>query len=247
MRRKLVALIVTTIVVTTGVAMVLVLNPYGDKFHFENRFAAGRVPSATYITLDVAYLSDCNLTISFVNDTLLVYRMDVELYASTFRNSAFALSERDYSPSDYGVGFYPNVHVKSLNIVLGTAKPYEILVRQGTNLSSTVTYSNGAVLSKELRYDATGSLHFILDEDVKFTGTGLFVLVDSAATTYLHVKLPAGLNGLFDYLPGASISFLNFDGWFYRIGGSYSTKLGNPEPLLYLGIESPTIIAWLSV
>jgi len=250
MRRKIVALTVVAIVTTTGIAMALVLNPYGDKFHFESRFAAGRVPSATYIILDLAYLSDCNLTISFVNDTLLVYRMDVELYAATFRNSAFALSENDYSPSRYGVGFYPSVHTKSLNIVLGTAKPYEILVRQGTNLSSTVTYSSGAVLGKEFMYTATGSLHFFILQNVSFTTHGLDVFVGEASTgpdaTYLYVALPPGLNGKFYCALDPDPQIVHDEGWFYRVDGSYSTVLSPPQPCLTLGVVSYEVVAYLN-
>jgi len=249
--RKIAALLVLVVVTTTGVVTVLTFNPYGTEFHLEERFPSGSDIDTEYVYVSLDDLRDCNLTISFVNDSSLIYSFDIQLYEPTFRSSAFGLIRKSYTTYGYvGVGLDAYVRMRSVNVVLGTAKPYDLGVWDGTNLNSTVTYSNSAVLGKDFTYRATGRLTFFFFENVTFTDAGLLVLIGISSLYHpdvanIYVDLPSGLNGVFGYDLDPDAYIMHDAGWYNRVDGTYSTTLDNPEPLLSIGVGSPAIAAYL--
>lgn len=252
MNRKIAALSVLAVVTTTGVITVLTFNPYRTEFHLEERFPSGSDIDTEYVYVSLDDLRDCNLTISFVNDSSLIYSFDILLYEPAFRSSAFGLIRKSYMTYGYvGVGLESYVRMRSVSVVLGTAKPYSLGVWDGINLNSTATYSNGAALStaEEFIYHATGTLQFIFLEDVNFTEGGFHVRIGPSTpwpdTVYLYVDLPSWLNGVFYHAVDPQPYIMHDEGWYYRLGGSYSTTWGNPPPLLTISVSSPTIIAYL--
>ena len=202
MNRRMQALIVVAVVVTTGMGVFLVVNPYSDTFHLENRFPVDRRVTASFVDLGLVNLEDCNLTVSFVNDTSLVYAMNIQLYSPILMNSAFQLTVENKTALIF-VRFNAAVRIRSLNLTLGIGKPYLLSIWQGVNLNCTVTYTNGALLGRGLRYEATGSLRFIFLENVNFTLGGFEAQIGptkpNPEMVYVYVDLPPMLNGKFYY------------------------------------------------
>lgn len=247
--RRLQALVVVMVVVTTGMGAFLVIDPFSDMFHIESRSPTDRRITASYVDLGLVDLEDCNLTVSFVNDTSLVYSMDIQLYNPTLRTSAFQLTVENYTAFIFA-RFNAAVRIRSLNLTLGTGKPYFLSVWQGINVNCTVTYANGALLGQGLNYEATGTLRFIFLEDVNFAAGGLDVRIGISSmyhpdVAYIYVNLPPGLNGEFGCMSDPYPHIMHDEGWYYRIDGTYSTDYGSPPPLLDIGVSSPSIIAYL--
>ena len=248
LNRKTLALVVVVVVVTTGTGIFLVVDPYSDTFHLENRFPVDRPITASYVQLGLINLEDTNLSISFVNDTSLVYTMDIHLYVPTLMSSAFQLTLENYTGFIYAT-LTAAVPIRSLKITLGTGKPYLLNIVHGVNLNSTVTYSNGAVLGSEFGYEATGSFRFIFLEDVNFTLGGFEARIGPTKPypdmVYVYVDLPPMLNGKFYYREDPQPYIMHDEGWYARIDDSYSTTWGDPPPLATISVSSPTIIAYL--
>ena len=70
-------------------------------------------------------LKECNVAVSFVNDSSIFYRLDVELYAPALGSSPFTVKD---SEDAYGVGliFTATFRIRSVNLVLGTGTQYDI-------------------------------------------------------------------------------------------------------------------------
>ncbi len=70
-------------------------------------------------------LKDCNVTVSFVNDSSVFYGLDVELYSPALGSSPFTVKD---SEDAYGVGliFTVTSRIRSVNLVLGTSIQYDI-------------------------------------------------------------------------------------------------------------------------
>ncbi len=248
MNRRMRALVVVMVVVTTGMGAFLVIDPFSDMFHIESRSPTDRRITASYVNVGLVHLEDCNLTISFVNDSSLVYAMDIQLYSPTLMTSAFQLTVENYTGFIH-VTLIAAVRIRSLNLTLGIGKPYSLSILQGVNLNSTVTYSNGAVLGKDLSYDATGTLRFIFLEDINFTLGGFYAHIGPTKPypeiVYVYVDLPSMLNGKFYYHGDPQPYIMHDEGWYTRIDDSYSTTWGDPPPLAIISVSSPTIIAYL--
>ena len=256
MNRKLVAVGVVSILAIAGVSIVLVLNPYGTDFHLEERFPIWTVDSAC-IQLEMYNLRDCCLNISFVNDTSLMYRIDIQLGSAAFRNSAFAFQSQYVSYELWQVYLNAWMPMRSVNIVLGTGKPYDLRIG-GTNLTSTVVYSNGSLLTKvynngvadktEFSYGASGSLLFVFLQDVSYTEQGVKVVIGrtpSPNSATVFVELPVGLHGWFHY-SGNTTAYLVFaNRWFWRGVGNYGTDVDEPDPLLNIYVASQDVVAYL--
>ncbi|MFX1560725.1 MAG: hypothetical protein ACFFBL_09070 [Promethearchaeota archaeon] len=99
-------------------------------------------------------IRDCEVSVSFTNDTTVLYSMNVEMYGPT-SGTIFYLHEDSYrtllnyyESSSLNEWSRDEVRAKKLDLVLGTGKAYNIVV-WGTNLTTTVTYTNGALIGQE--------------------------------------------------------------------------------------------------
>jgi hypothetical protein len=141
---------VALVLIVGSVGFYLILFPLGSSFHFEKRTTAD---NEVYL-IGFRNIQDCEITVSFVNDSSLLYSLDIEMYGFT-SSTVFYLYEDEYSTLlNYYTG--PNrddwtgedVRVKSLNILLGTGKAYNIAIA-GANLTGLFTYSNGALIGQD--------------------------------------------------------------------------------------------------
>jgi hypothetical protein len=99
----------------------------------------------------------------------------------------------------------------SLTLVLGTGKSYDFNIG-GTNLTTSVTYSSGCLISRTLTatnisyrgafsYSASGTLAFKFLDNVKFGSFGLSVNIANESKSSLalfYVQLPPSLHGWFE-------------------------------------------------
>ena len=242
-RMKAVAVVVVVTVATVGV--VLVINPYATQFHYEQAWDSG---DARWGSIRIFDLEDCNVTISFVNDSSVFYTLDVELYTPTFASSAFTVKD---SEGLYGVGlkFTATSRIRSMNLVLGTGTQYDISFYCGTaNLNTTIIYSNGALMGDDARiiYEASGILRFAFTESVSFSDKGMECVIGLyfSGTVYVYVDLPDGMDGR-AFLGGDHIYTTELSGWYYRLGNTYSTAVIVQEPLLDINAHGTTVYASL--
>ncbi len=197
-------------------------------------------------------LADCLVDVSFVNDTTLMYSVDVILTDAGLVSSSFYIDRMDdagateiwvWMDGQFSGG------VKSLTVVLGTGTPYDIFLAQCENTTMTVTYDNGAIIGgRRMSFKSTGHITFILEEDVTFGTQGLEVMIGSTVltdrpdTVVLSVDLPSEMRGklwVFDE-DHASVS-----GWPYRGLGVWSSDPSYSEPLLDFAVYATSVGATL--
>lgn len=137
--------------------------------------------------------------------------------------------------------------MRFLNIVLGTGKPYHLMLFGG-NLTTSVTYSGGSLIDMAgFEYDATGNLTFTFLEDVEFSQKGLEVsILNSADLVTLNVTLPAGLHGALHCYEYTTAYVVLGPTWFWRGMGNYSTDNGEYDPSLWMYVGSHNLVAYLS-
>ncbi len=146
LNRKFKALGFMTIIALAGTTVLLVVDPYGLSFHSEMRFSTSS-RDAYNIQVGLLNLRDCRLSVSFVNDTDLIYRMNIVLFTATLMSSAFKLTSRHGgTPIGWFIELDGYLPMRSLDLVLGMGLPYDILIT-GTNLTSKVVYGNGSRLT----------------------------------------------------------------------------------------------------
>jgi len=242
MNRKAVAVVLVLIILGTGSFLILFPRS-SNSYHFEEQIPEGDVYRYSIWLKDIR---DCTLNVSFIDDPDLLYNLDIGLYESHPEDSAFDLSITDYGGTYriYQVSFEGKVRIRTIQLILGSGVPYEIVV-SGSDVNSTFVYSNNAVGSDaSLYYSATGSnVNLIFTENMSFNESGMEITVGSDAQTdyvNLYVDLPDGIYG------GATfrepLYLQSNTGWAFRSqfidSVTYSTDPLNPEPLLGFGIRA---------
>jgi len=252
--RKVVAVGITCVLAVSVTAIVLVIDPFGASFHFEWR---DKAVGTGVVQFTLGKLRDSQLSISFVNDTSLLYSLDVTLFSPAFMNSVFTFISHPSNP-DYAIlDFEASAPTRSVNLVLGTARGYFLTIT-GTNLTSSVKYGNGSLLTAKaadwvdpstLWYDASGTLGFEFQNDVNFTTRGLDVQIgfhgQKPDSVNVNVVLPSGLRGSFYYYSQTSIS-IALGGMWMQYTGFCKTYMGDSEPTLHMSVRSSVITAVLT-
>ena len=264
MDRRFLAIGVVVIIAIAGVSVILVINLASPKpstsFHDEQKVSA--IPDYDkLVKLTMSGLSNCSLSIGFVNDTSLLYRLDVRLCTAAVMSSAFTISIQPSSPTDppeAEVNFTAHVPMQSVSVVLGTNKTYQLYI-EGTNLTTSVVYGNGALMGvpfsslvpTEFRYHATGTLSFQFLDSVKVGRAGLQVILENMLginKAKITVELPSALSGRL-VMTSCSVTqvalagrWADYSYWYYVI---YATSYTWPEPSLGIYIDSWTVTAYL--
>ena len=217
-RTKLIAIGVIVIVIGVAGVGFLLLGPLGTPTHYEQEYPVG---SSKHIMVFIG-LVDCNLTISFRNDSTLLYSIDVELYSdSDFRVYYSEWSEYHAVKINKFEGEMSTgpARLKSVDIVLGTAAQYVIGVG-GENIDASISYGNGAKLGyhsdgveytdDDFIFEASGSVRFTFENDVDFSSGGLDVQLSSSGgpldylgSAILDIDLPEGMTGRVSYFDSA--------------------------------------------
>jgi len=260
-RRKIVGLVIV-IIVASGLLFVYNYGLPSTSFHSELWYPQQISKSSVFFSISLLY--DCTLNISFVDEEDLVYRMDIRLSEPAFASDAFVLTVSHSWARGYGsvsVSFKgaiirttaTPVLVEEVQLVLGSATPYDILI-SGSNVNSSITFGNNMTASESsLFYSATGSnLNISFTEDMVFGSSGMEVRVSEDLPDYVNLfaDLPSGVNGTLSTTSVLERVLVN--GWTYRPDPyppyvtTYSTNSLNPEPLLSLQVDAVyRVRAWL--
>ncbi|MHA2603505.1 MAG: hypothetical protein AM324_015400 [Candidatus Thorarchaeota archaeon SMTZ1-83] len=194
MKRQLVAVGIVLLVIGS-VGVYLFLFPMGTSFHYEK---AGTADNAEY-RVGVRNIRDCEINVSFVDDSDLLYSLDIEMYGFS-SSTAFYIYEDDTSVLlNYYTGpaqtewTGDETRIKSLDIVLGIGKAYNIILA-GINLTASITYSNGALIGQSTY------LHYLaVESSTVFVYDGYDVDVTTLGLEDDPVRLDANLGGQGEY------------------------------------------------
>ncbi len=240
--RKQRGLVVIAMVVVAGGGFFWYYDSTRTTFHFEERYPESNRP----ILVPLRRLRDTNLSISFVNDTSLMCRVDVELYDSQSGSVTW------YRGPNNNVALEATGRQKRVDVVLGTGASYHLYILLGENLNTTIRFGNGAVLNDtSLEAYQTGIIRIAVDEDDGLTthgGMGISAWIPEGINGPLHVllniDLPTGYLGKL-WTNGAPISFVERVGWGYYGDGVYATVGMMEEPWIGIGCVCTSIIARL--
>jgi hypothetical protein len=169
MDRRIVA-VGLVIIIVISIGAYLIISPIGSSFHYQKMSTAD---NGEYF-VGVYNIRDCEVSVSFTNDTSLLYSMTIEMYESTSSSVFYFFEDSQrtllnyYESSSLAMWSKEEVPVKKLDLVLGIGKAYKIDL-SGTNLTATVIYSNGALIGQDSYFQFfsdNGSIYaeFIGDE-----------------------------------------------------------------------------------
>jgi hypothetical protein len=244
MNRKVKAVAVVAVVAVMSVGAVMVINPLGTQFRYEKDWTFGFTGKGW---ISIESLRDCNVTLSFVNDSSVFYRLNIELYGPTFRSSAFKI-RGSQGLTGGSLQFTAISRIRSMNIVLGSGMQYDIFLGSSVRLNTTIIYSNSARMGDytRIRYSADGILRFAFTESVNFTDWGMECVLSASpmGTAYVSIDLPDGMVGLAS-LGAENVYTIELSGWYYRGGNDYSTAISVQEPLLDMTAQGTTVYASL--
>jgi hypothetical protein len=235
-------MVLVVIVVIAGGVLFWYYESNRTQFHYEEWHPE---PSRR-ILMYIRDLKDANLTISFVNDTTLMCRVDVDLYDP---QSGSVRLVREVANQ---INLESTGRQKRVEVVLGTSDRYNIHIQNGENLNTTVRYGNGAVLN-ETWFSAhqTGIIRIAVDEDDGLTthgGMAIDAIIPRGSQGQLHVlldiDLPEGYDGEL-LTNNAPISFVERVGWGYYGNGVFATAGTMEDPWIGIGCICTSILARL--
>ncbi len=192
-RRKAAAFLIVVLVVSGFLGYFFIIPAVSTHFHYEGRWDPSNPEGAGISLLD---LEDTNITVMFIDDPTLWYRIDVVHYSP---GRAHHFDARTWGVTIDGI----TSRVKDILVVLGNATSYGLLII-GDNLNTTITYDNGALVggARNVRYDASGIFRLRIAEDVNRDHGGMQIdVVNTPEWTYgdplvlLDINLPEGMNG----------------------------------------------------
>ncbi len=194
MKRQLVAVGIVVLIIGS-VGVYLYLFPMGTSFHYEK---TDTVDNEEY-RVGVRNIRNCRINVSFVDDGNLLYSFDIEMYGFS-SSTAYNIYEDDTSVLlNYYTGpartewTGEETRIKSLKILLGSGKAYNVILG-GTNLTASITYSNGALIGQSTY------LHYLaVDSSAVFIYDGYDVDVTTLGLQNDPVRLDSNLGGQGDY------------------------------------------------
>jgi hypothetical protein len=196
--RKLLGAFVAAVILIGVLGMVVIFDDTPTTYHYEERLSNGETRSTRFT---ISGVHDANITVSFIDEPGLWYRVDITHYTSVKHHAVQAVRKPAILP--LRVHLTSVTPVKSINIVLGVDVVHSLYI-SGENLDTIVTVDNGAKISgSRCRFHSTGVFKFVLRENVNFTSTGMdlivgdgFLLPEPTELVVLDIDLPPGMNGL---------------------------------------------------
>ena len=245
MQRKRAAILIV-VLLATGTLVLITVYPLGSSFHFEEE-----VPEdlQTPFELKLLLFRSCDIVITFSNEISLVYELDVHLNGLNFIDSILRI-EQDADSVMITALYGSSQAVDNLTIVLNSKISYDIIIMEGRNLHTTVSYSNNVTLTAALfTYDRTsGTIAFNLDEDVAFGPTDSFEVEIGLSGEYwpsnvdINIDLPRGLDGEIA-IRADTLNANNIAGWVLLGAGSgrYWYGSGSDIPMVDLDIRADVV------
>jgi hypothetical protein len=129
-------------------------------------------------------LEDTNITITFVNEPGLWYRMSVTHYTTGERHRVESIT--DSSSSTLTIELTTVTRIKSIYLELGTDVVHSIHIN-GENLNTRVVVDNGAQISGSIcSFHATGIFQFIMKQDSHST---IIYLIHGLRNLYCWISI----------------------------------------------------------
>ncbi|MHA1963527.1 MAG: hypothetical protein ACXACG_12315 [Candidatus Thorarchaeota archaeon] len=194
------ALMVTISVLTVGFVM------GGTRYSFQEQVPRERSQAA----LIISQLTDCNLTITFVDKPNLLYKIDIEYYEPVPIWFSYPQHEINIGLSAASANFRFYERVRSLNVTVGPAV-FSLDLFMCHNLNSTIVYDGTVELNQTLRYYASGSLDVIVTEDIR-KRIGASITSDDVR---LDITVPTGFSGGLFFRSGSAT--VERTGWEYSV------------------------------
>ncbi len=223
-RTKKAAIVIVLVLGGLGVSITYIgpLLTYGVSHHLEER-----VPDQLDVfAFGLSGLEDTNLTITYRNDSSLLYEVDFTLYEPATFDQAMTINP----VLEHWLFLEAKMRIQSMTVVLGTGLPYTLGVWGETALNTTMIFDNGAILDEidefgdDIYYSATGILRLAITENVtvKEWARFHFDYPICPEIVLLDIDLPEGVEGYLE-LGTTPVSFSVLDGWYFRGSGRYST------------------------
>ncbi len=245
MQRKRAAILIV-VLLATGTLVLITVHPLGHSFHFEES-APEYLP--TPFELRLSMFRSCDIVITFSNEISLVYELDVYLNGLNFINSVLRI-EQDADSVMITALYGSTKAVDNLTIVLNSKISYDIIIMEGRNLHTRVSYSNNVTLTGAsfTYYRVSGTISFNLDEDVGFGPTDSFEVDIGLGSDYwpssvdINIDLPRGLDGLVA-VRADTLNANNIAGWILLGAGSgrYWYGSGSDIPMVDLDIRADVV------
>ena len=173
--RRGIALIVAAVVITTLVVMQSgVLVEPRLQYHVEMRYETGDEIN-NWCSIRLWNMHDTNVTVSCVDDPLLLYSLDIVLYEPgrighdfILETSQTKLYLNDYE--GYDLNDPPILYrMKSVSVILGSATNYSVFVTGGY-LNSSISLGDGTAVNllNRIGYLANGTLKLHLGHNVTY-------------------------------------------------------------------------------
>ncbi|MHA2302153.1 MAG: hypothetical protein ACXACD_14500 [Candidatus Thorarchaeota archaeon] len=245
MRKLMVGGTIIVLVFAT-VSGVMTFEPYST--HYEETVRENN----TYVYFRITEPEGGNISITFVDDPTLLYRVDFEQHPSGPKPYMSYYGSKNHNLVNVGVKC--DGQVNSIDVVLGTGLPYSIFV-QGRNLTTIITYSNGSLTGgSEYNHYASGTLLFAFMEDVNVTEGNMEVNYESLSGNMVNdplhiafvIDLPDGMDGQIDLHSVNYFDVVDMSGWWHRGNDRYSTAINIESPALVIdGWHTSSVLAWL--
>lgn len=240
-RRKAIGFLAAIVIIIGILGLVNIINSIPETYYYEARLPENNTRDTRFT---IAGVNDANITISFIDEPGLWYRMELTHYTSGKRHSVENVTTPSFLPLRVQVTSV--TPLKTINIVLGTDAVHSLYI-SGSNLNTIVTLDNGAKISgSRCRFYGTGIFRFIITENINYTTEGMDVEVgdfflneESPELVILDIDLPAGMNG---HLSSQNTTFIHND-WEINYGDEWGT-VSIDEPLVDIEIyHAQSVIA----
>ncbi len=153
-----------------------VTNAFCTHFVFEERFADGQ--DMRRINIRFTNFKDTNVTVRFVNDRDLMYRIEVDLYTFYLQLmlQARLVFQKYALRTSHNVrldlqGDYEGYRARRLDITLGNRVSYDFSLLRSHSMNVSIVVDNGAkIADNEWLLDYSGTTYFKFTRDVNVTG-----------------------------------------------------------------------------
>jgi len=252
--RKVVALVVLVAVVG-GLTVFVGIPAIQTEFQYERAYPTGETKHVWLRIVD--FSNPVNVNVTFVDDSGLMYRIDVVQEISGVQHGLI-YQEPSWDPTTISVKVVGlgEERVSTIDVVLGTGTPYDLSF-EGQAMNVTVVFDNNAVISPRESdtndFDVNAACYggvftFVFTENVQFNNTGILVHASVATNILLAIDLPDGMNGRLECPWEPEVSFIT-SGWSILSSGiGLPTIYGTgsiDEPLVDIIGSSGYIIGYL--
>lgn len=210
-RPKMLIAVILVVLIATGIVFSVILqNDRLDDDWYEDVYTNDG--NYERFEVELTDLESAPLDIQFVSDSTLLLQLS---YLADRSDDLTVVG-----PDSGWIGIRGNEGVKALSISLGDSIVYDIEVSDSSNLTTTVTFNENALMNGSyLSYRVTqGSLDINLNDETNFVGNETSTIrvwfsPESPDVVDLDIALPSNIGGYAFLEPSGSIDIIT-NGWY---------------------------------